>query len=468
MRRSSAKRAPDDASIVCAEKQETRDTGTQILIECAILRAQLLHRARGLRLWTCNRRLTAKDDPMRALLLIHVEALAVVAAHAFRHDDFRPFDRTPLTRLLAQLARVAFRPALDAENREFGEEPQGRTERTQEATVQISDEHRRDEQHAERRPHHGGFVAGKHPERLDVSINRHVARREKINYDAGEDPVLDFRRLSLDAERHVVSVTRRHDRIEQLRQRAVRADAPAIQPSEQHGRRDRKAREGIPAQVVFENRQVAAHDAEDVHDRQQLALVDAEVHHGCDERHVLQLDAFPKKTRERERRKRCKQPYIESLARQQLLPRLDRLLFFFEIPRIFGGRRCLRVYRDAGRATERTQKHRDPHDLNALCSLPSARPGFHLAGGVSSCVAMRRALIRIARAALVTVIVARDTASTSPPTRNGSRMLLPLNCAANSGRSTEKSPYGSLCAATMMPVRIPLVSIPTRILIGPS
>ncbi len=81
---------------------------------------------------------------------------------------------------------------------------------------------------------------------------------------------------------------------------------------------------------------------------------------------------------------------------------------------------------------------------------------------------MRRALILMARAALVMVIVARDTASMSAPTRNGSRMLLPLNCAANSGRSTEKSPYGSLCAATTTPVRTPLVSMPTSILIGPS
>src|SRR5687767_7858019 len=37
--------------------------------------------------------LAADDDPVRALLLVHVEALAVVAAHALRHDDLRPFDR---------------------------------------------------------------------------------------------------------------------------------------------------------------------------------------------------------------------------------------------------------------------------------------------------------------------------------------------------------------------------------------
>ena len=69
----------------------------------------------------------------------------------------------------------------------------------------------------------------------------------------------------------------------------------------------------------------------------------------------------------------------------------------------------------------------------------------HLAGsgGASSWRATRRALFLTARAALVTLIVARDTASMSAPTLKASRMLLPLNWAENSGRSTEKSPYGS-------------------------
>ena len=61
-------------------------------------------------------------------------------------------------------------------------------------------------------------------------------------------------------------------------------------------------------------------------------------------------------------------------------------------------------------------------------------------GGGSRRLATRRALFRIARVALVTVSVAREMASTSPPTRNGSRTLLPANCAANAGVSTEKYP----------------------------
>lgn len=57
-----------------------------------------------------------------------------------------------------------------------------------------------------------------------------------------------------------------------------------------------------------------------------------------------------------------------------------------------------------------------------------------------SSLAMRRALLRTVRVALATVIDARETASMSAPTRKGSRMLLPANCAANAGGSMEKSP----------------------------
>src|SRR5439155_12289224 len=91
-----------------------------------------------------------------------------------------------------------------------------------------------------------------------------------------------------------------------------------------------------------------------------------------------------------------------------------------------------------------------------------------LSGGVISARATRRALFRIARVALVTLMLARDTASMSSPTLNGCRMSFPLNCAANCGGSIEKSPYGSRCSTTSTPVRMPRVSMPTRILIGPS
>ena len=39
---------------------------------------------------------------------------------------------------------------------------------------------------------------------------------------------------------------------------------------------------------------------------------------------------------------------------------------------------------------------------------------------------------------VLTLIDARETTATSSPTRNGARMLLPLNCSTNFGGSTEK------------------------------
>ena len=266
--------------------------------------------------WFCRnrsrrrrRRAPPPDEyPVRALLLVHVEPLAVVTPHAFGHDDLRPLDRAPLAGLLAELAAVAFRPALDAEDRQLREQPQRGAEGTQESAVEISHEDRRDEQRAERDPQSRRRPAGEHPERLDVAIDRHVLRREKIDQDRRQQHVLDLCRLAFDAQRHIDTESRRHDRIEQLRQRAVRADAAAVQPSPEHRGHDGEPRKGIPAEVVLEQRQVAAHHAEDVDDRQQLTLVDAQIHDGGDKRQLSQPDALAKEARERERRERREHP----------------------------------------------------------------------------------------------------------------------------------------------------------------
>ena len=88
---------------------------------------------------------------------------------------------------------------------------------------------------------------------------------------------------------------------------------------------------------------------------------------------------------------------------------------------------------------------RDPRDINARHEVGTIL-FLALAAtlcGAKSCVAIRRALFLMALAALLMVMVALDTASISAPTLNGSRMLLPTNCAANAGGSIEKSPYGS-------------------------
>src|SRR3954466_3279191 len=75
-----------------------------------------------------------QDQPVRALLLIHVEPFAVVAAHALALDDQRPANRAPLAGFLAQLAAVALGPALDPKHgRHLRNDSERRANRTEEA-----------------------------------------------------------------------------------------------------------------------------------------------------------------------------------------------------------------------------------------------------------------------------------------------------------------------------------------------
>ena len=96
---------------------------------------------------------------------------------------------------------------------------------------------------------------------------------DEVQQHACEQSVLDFVRMPFDSHRHIEAVAGRNNWIEQLRERPIRADAPTVQPSPQDGRDQRKHREEIPAQVVSKDRQIAADEAKDVDDRQQLALV---------------------------------------------------------------------------------------------------------------------------------------------------------------------------------------------------
>src|SRR5262249_39486218 len=88
----------------------------------------------------------------------------------------------------------------------------------------------------------------------------------------------------------------------------------------------------------------------------------------------------------------------------------------------------------------RIRKQRKDKNQQKRRSVTDRTMPVHLAvpPGVSIARATRRAPFRMAREELLTEMDARETAATSPPTLNGSRMSLPLNCAANSGRSTEK------------------------------
>ena len=176
--------------------------------------------------------------------------------------------------------------------------------------------------------------------------------------------------------------------VHQLRERAERADAPAVETAPQHRRRQHEEREQVPRQVVLEHRQVQVRDREQIDDRHEPALDEPHVADRRRERDVLQPHALAEKAHERQRHERHQEGEVERLGAEDVRPRFDRVHYF-------------------------------------------------TASG-SSCFATIRELSRIARVALPMLIDARDTASTSLPTMNGSRMVLPLNCAANFGGSTEK------------------------------
>ena len=56
------------------------------------------------------------NQPVRTLLFVHVEALAIIAADALAGDDSGSANGSPLARFFADLACIAFRPTLDPEN----------------------------------------------------------------------------------------------------------------------------------------------------------------------------------------------------------------------------------------------------------------------------------------------------------------------------------------------------------------
>ena len=71
-------------------------------------------------------RLVIQDAPVRALLLVRIQPLAVVAADALGHQDLRPLNRAPLAGLLAQPAGAALGPPLDLEDGEVRDDAERR------------------------------------------------------------------------------------------------------------------------------------------------------------------------------------------------------------------------------------------------------------------------------------------------------------------------------------------------------
>src|SRR5690348_11054780 len=99
------------------------------------------HRRGGSRCLGCQDvALLPDDDPVRTLLGVGVESFAIVTPYAFRRDDFRPSNGSPLARLLTDFAGVALGPSLDAEDGQIREQPEKGADRTQEPAVEIPDE----------------------------------------------------------------------------------------------------------------------------------------------------------------------------------------------------------------------------------------------------------------------------------------------------------------------------------------
>src|SRR3970040_187949 len=129
---------------------------------------------------------------MRASLSVVVEDLAIVAAHAFGHDDLALADRAPLAGFLAQRALTALRPALDLEHGERRDQPERGAERAKTSAVNITHENARNEQHAEADPKRRRRLEREHPKRLDVAIELDLARQQVVADGAEQNRILDI------------------------------------------------------------------------------------------------------------------------------------------------------------------------------------------------------------------------------------------------------------------------------------
>src|SRR5690242_18254775 len=158
------------------------------------------------------------EQPMRAALLVVVEDLAVVAAHALGLQDLPLTDRAPLAGLLAQSALAALGPAFDRlDRRDLRDEAERRAERAEEPAIEIPHEDARDEQHSDHDPEHGRRVEREQPERLDVAVEPDLVR-EKIDRDSAEqDAVFDVARARLELRRNLELKALRHYGVDELR-----------------------------------------------------------------------------------------------------------------------------------------------------------------------------------------------------------------------------------------------------------
>ena len=95
---------------------------------------------------------------------------------------------------------------------------------------------------------------------------------------------------------------------------------PQVQASPEHGRNHREARDQVPSEAVLELWKVEMNEPEDVGDRYECALGDAEI----DDRHrqgdVFQRLALVEETDQREREECCRDDEVERLRTENVSP----------------------------------------------------------------------------------------------------------------------------------------------------
>src|SRR6187399_637062 len=136
--------------------------------------------------------LSQEDQPVRAFLLVHVEAFAIVTAHAFACDDFRAANCSPFTLLLADRAGIAFRPPFDPKYGQCGEQSQERANRAQKSAIEVSDKDCRNEKHSDADPHSRGGLQRKHPEGLHVFVDGDISRDQEVKYSGRQQGILNL------------------------------------------------------------------------------------------------------------------------------------------------------------------------------------------------------------------------------------------------------------------------------------
>ena len=280
-------------------------------------------------------------------------------------------------------------------------------------------------------------MAGEHPERLDVSVDRccrgspgNTRRpRRGAHISRSRAPLEPRRRLDGAAwpgRRYPAAASAHRKR---RSGRSTAAPTSTVETTVKPAKR-------YQARLYLKIGRFQREQAEDVDDGDQLAFAKAQIEDRRHQRDVLQPDALAEEATSASADEGGEQHQIGRLRADNLLPARRRAPRLRRSPRDRPRQAARSAPARRTLARSAAARKRAPSASASSTADGERRRRFTSAasGGVSNCLATRRALFLIARVALVMVIDALDTASMSAPTLNGSRMFLPLNCAANCGR----------------------------------